>query len=236
MGVRWVAFDNEVMCMGSHPEWADAVTRKNNLFYDAAKAWFPGASVQWYGRGDTQYWGWCDCWAPNTCFTMQERGDSTVGPEAYMIYNASLTNETIVRAAATAATHGEAHVTPYFAFGAGWLPSAAGARTWTWNMTYDPALSWATGAHFAPATDVAPLLPPPWDAVEVVGVYPHVLDARMAEIVDDTVGRTTTGRLHFAAYAMGAAQLKVFPRTPVMNVTAAPVLPCHHQRRRSTND
>jgi len=31
VAVRWVAFDQEVMCMGSHPEWADAVTRKNNL-------------------------------------------------------------------------------------------------------------------------------------------------------------------------------------------------------------
>ena len=87
VAIKWVAFDQEVMCMGSHPEWADAVTRKNNLFYDAAEAAVPGASVQWYGRGDTQYWDWCRCWAPNSCFTLRERGDGTLGTEMYMLDN-----------------------------------------------------------------------------------------------------------------------------------------------------
>jgi hypothetical protein len=221
VAIRWVAFDQEVMCMGSHPEWADAVTRKNDLFYSASKAVLPGASVQWYGRGDHQYWGWCDCWAPNSCFTMREHGDGTVGTEMYMLYNRSLSEATYTRAAAVAAAAAEQHVTPYFSFGAGWL-SYDGSRSWTWNLTHDPAVTWAAGAWLAPPAAL------PWSDAVVVGVYPHVLDARMAPAFSPAVGATTTGRLHFVAYVMGVAQLKVFPTAAVMNVTAAPVLPCSH--------
>lgn len=217
--VRWVAFDSEVMCMGSHPEWADAVTRKNNLFYYAAKAALPGASVQWYGRGDAQYWGWCNCWAPNSCFTLRERGDGTLGTEMYMLYNRSLSEETFARAAAAAAAAAQPHVTPYFSFGAGWLPDNGG-RAWTWNLSYDPAITWAAGARLAPPAAA------PWSDAAIVGMYPHVLDARMAPAFSPAVGATTTGRLHFLAYAMGAAQLTEFPEKQVMNVTAAPVLKC----------
>jgi hypothetical protein len=220
VSIRWVAFDQEVMCMGSHPEWADAVTRKNDLFYDASKAVFPDASVQWYGRGDMQYWDWCKCWAPNSCFTLREHGDGTLGTEMYMLYNHSLSEETYTRAAATAAAADQPHVTPYFSFGAGWLPDGVGGRMWTWNMSYDPAITWAAGAWFS--LPVAP----PWNDTAVVGVYPHMLDSRMAPISSPTVGVTTTGRLQFVAYAMGVAQLKVFPTQPVMNVTAAPVRLC----------
>ena len=220
VAVRWVAFDQEVMCMGSHPEWADAVTRKNNLFYDAAKAALPGASVQWYGRGDEQHWDWCDCWAPNSCFTLRERGDGTLGTEMYMLWNHSLSEATYARAAATAAAAAQPHVTPYFAFGAGWLPDGAGGRAWTWNMSDDPAVTFAAGAWLAPPVKA------PWSDAAVVGVYPHVLDARMASVSSPVLGATTTGRLHFVAYAMGVAQLAVFPSQPVMNVTAAPVLRC----------
>ena len=219
VAVRWVAFDQEVMCMGSHPEWADAVTRKNNLFYDAAKAALPGASVQWYGRGDAQYWDWCGCWAPNSCFTMRERGDGTLGTEMYMLWNHSLSEATYTRAAANAAAAGEPHVTPYFAFGAGWLPDNGG-RAWSWNISDDPSVTWSAGAWLAPPVAA------PWSDAAVVGVYPHVLDARMAPVNESVVGETTTGRLHFVAYAMGVAQLKAFPTTPVMNVTAAPVQRC----------
>lgn len=220
VAIRWVAFDQEVMCMGSHPEWADAVTRKNDLFYSASKAVLPEASVQWYGRGDTQYWGWCNCWARNSCFTMKEQGDSTVGTEMYMLYNHSLSEATHTRAAATAAAAGEAHVTPYFAFGAGWIPDGHGGRNWTWNMSNDPALSWEAGSWLAPPVAA------PWNDTAIVGIYPHVLDPRMAPTYSPVVGDTTTGRLQFVAYVMGVAQLKVFPTKPVMNVTDAPVLRC----------
>jgi hypothetical protein len=220
VAIKWVAFDQEVMCMGAHPEWAAAVTRKNDLFYDAAKQALPGASVQWYGRGDSQYWNWCSCWAANSCFTLAERGDGTLGTEMYMLYNRSLSEETFTRTAAAAAGAAQPHVTPYFSFGAGWLPDAAGARAWTWNLSYDPAVSWAAGAWLAPPAA------PPWSAVAVVGVYPHVLDARMAPADSPVLGTTTTGRLHFVAYAMGVAQLTAFPTEPVMNVIDAPVLPC----------
>lgn len=220
VAVRWVAFDSEVMCMGSHPEWADAVTRKNNLFYDAAKAALPGASVQWYGRGDAQYWGWCNCWARNSCFTLRERGDGTLGTEMYMLYNRSLSEETFARAAAAAAAAAQPHVTPYFAFGAGWLPDGKGGRAWTWNMSADPSTIWAAGAWLAPPAAA------PWRDTAVVGIYPHVLDARMAPAFNTAVGATTTGRLQFIAYAMGVARLTEFPTKQVMNVTAAPVLKC----------
>ena len=222
VAIRWVAFDQEVMCMGSHPEWADAVTHKNNLFYDAAKAVVPGASVQWYGRGDEQHWDRCNCWAPNTCFTLRERGDGTLGTEMYMLWNRSLSEATYSRAAAAAAAAAQPHVTPYFAFGAGWLPDGTGGRAWTWNMSDDPALSWAAGAWLAPPVAA------PWRDAAVVGIYPHVLDARMAPAFSPVLGATTTGRLHFVAYAMGVAQLTAFPTQPVMNVTSAPVLRCAH--------
>jgi hypothetical protein len=222
VAIRWVAFDQEVMCAGSHPEWADAGTRKNDLFYAASKAVLPGASVQWYGRGDAQYWDWCDCWAPNSCFTLRERGDGTLGSELYMLYNASLSAATYARAAAAAAAAAQPHVTPYFAFGAGWLPDGHGARAWTWNMSYDPAVTMAAGAWLAPPAAA------PWSATAVVGVYPHMLDARLAPIASPLIGgaTTTTGRLHFIAYVMGVARLTRFPTQPVMNVTAAPVPRC----------
>jgi hypothetical protein len=112
-------------------------------------------------------------------------------------------------------------VTPYFSFGAGWLPDGAGGRAWTWNLSYDPSLSWATGAWLAPPAA------PPWSAAAaVVGVYPHVLDARLARADSPVVGATTAGRLHFVAYVMGVAQLTAFPTQPVMNVSAAPVRLC----------
>jgi hypothetical protein len=225
VAIRWVSFDQEVMCMGSHPEWADAVTRKNDLFYHAAKAAVPGASVQWYGRGDTQYWGWCNCWAPNSCFTMREQGDGTLGAEMYMLYNHSLSQETFARAAATAAAAAQPHVTPYLAFGAGWLP-CNGSRQWTWNLSYDPAVTWAAGAWLAPPAAR------PWSDAAVVGMYPHVLDARLAPLDSATLGVTTTGRLHFVAYVMGVAQLRDFPRQPVMNVTAAPLQRCGGSEQR----
>ena len=218
--VRWVAMDQEVMCAGSHPEWADAVTRKNDLFYAASKAVLPGASVQWYGRGDAQYWDWCRCWAPNSCFTLREQGDGTLGTEMYMLYNRSLSQATFARAAAAAAAAAQPHVTPYLAFGAGWLRDGRGGRAWTWNLSYDPAVTWAAGAWLAPP------VADPWRAVAVVGVYPHVLDARLAPAASAALGATTTGRLHFVAYVMGVAQLQAFPTLPVMNVTAAPVLLC----------
>ena len=167
VAIRWVAFDQEVMCMGSHPEWADAVTRKNDLLYFASKEVLPGASVQWYGRGDTQYWGWCNCWAPNSCFSMREHGDSTVGTEMYMLYNTSLSKATRARADATAKAAGEAHVTPYFAFGAGWLPDGKGGREWTWNMSNDPSLSWEAGSWLARPVAA------PWSDTMIVGVYPQ---------------------------------------------------------------
>ena len=220
VAIRWVAVDQETMCYGSHPEWADAVTRKNDLFYNASKAVLPGASVQYYGRGDQQHWDWCNCWAPNTCFTMREQGDGTVGTEMYLLHNRSQSEATYARAAATAAAAAQPHVTPYFALGAGWVPDGLGGRAWTWNMTYDPALSWGAGAWLAPPAAL------PWRATAVVGLYPHVLDARFAPAFHPDLGPTTTGRLHFIAYAMGVAQLRTFPTAPVMNVTAAPVLRC----------
>ena len=220
VAIRWVAFDQEVMCMGAHPEWADAVTRKNDLFYNASKAALPGASVQWYGRGDMQHWDWCNCWAPNSCFTLRERGDGTLGSEMYMLYNRSLSEATYARTAAAAAAAAQPHVTPYFSFGAGWLPDGAGGRAWTWNLSYDPAVTWAAGAWLAPPAAA------PWRDAAVVGIYPHPLDARLAPATSAVVGATTTGRLHFLAYAMGVAQLAAFPATPLMNVTAAPVLLC----------
>jgi hypothetical protein len=55
-----------------------------------------------------------------------------------------------------------------------------------------------------------------------------MLDARMAPAFSPELGDTTTGRLHFVAYAMGVAQLTAFPAQPVMNVTSAPVLRCAH--------
>ena len=217
--IRWFAFDSEVMCMRGHPQWADAVTHKNDLFYSAAKAILPAASVQWYGRGDQQYWDWCSCWSPNDCFTMREQGDGTVGTEMYLLHNRSLSEETFARAAATAAFAAQPHVTPYFSFGAGWLPHD-GSREWTWNLSYDPSVTWAAGAWLAPPAAA------PWSAVAVVGVYPHVLDARFAPIDSPVLGLTTTGRLHFVAYVMGVSLLKVFPTQPVMNVLTAPVLQC----------
>jgi hypothetical protein len=221
VAILWVAFDQEVMCMGSHPEWADAVTRKNDLFYYASKAALPGASVQWYGRGSYQYWDGCNCWAASSCFTMREQGDGTLGVEMYMLYNHSLSEATYSRAAAVAAAYAQPHVTPYFSFGAGWLPDGKGGREWTWNMSYDPSVTWAAGAWLAPPVAA------PWRDAAIVGVYPHALDVRMAPIFSPDLGiATTTGRLHFAAYVMGTAQLKVFPTVPVMNVTAAPVLRC----------
>ena len=220
VAVRWVAFDSEVMCMGSHPEWADAVTRKNDLFYNASKAALPDAAVQWYGRGDTQFWDWCNCWSPNSCFTLREHGDGTLGTEMYMLWNRSLSEATYTRAAATAAAAAQPHVTPYFAFGAGWLPDGRGGRAWTWNMSYDPALTWEAGAWLAPPAAA------PWSDAAFVGVYPHPLDARMAPASSPDLGLTTTGRLHFVAYAMGVARLTVFPTQPVMDVLTAPVLLC----------
>jgi hypothetical protein len=221
VALRWVAFDSEVMCMGSHPEWADAVTRKNNLFYDAAKAALgTSVSVQWYGRGDHQYWDWCKCWAPNSCFTLRERGDGTLGTEMYMLWNRSLSEQTFARAAATAAAAAQPHVTPYFSFGAGWLPDGKGGREWTWNMSADPSVIWAAGAWLAPPAAA------PWRNAAIVGIYPHPLDARMAPAFSPAVGATTTGRLEFLAYAMGVAQLTAFPTKAVVNVTAAPVVKC----------
>ena len=87
-------------------------------------------------------------------------------------------------------------------------------------MSDDPAVSFAAGAWLAPPAKA------PWSDAAVAGVYPHMLDARMAPVSSPELGATTTGRLHFVAYAMGVAQLAVFPTQPVMNVTAAPVLRC----------
>lgn len=158
---------------------------------------------------------------------MQERGDGTVGTELYMIYNRSLTVETYVRGVATADAAAEPHVTPYLSFGAGWLPFA-GSREWTWNLTNDPSLSWAQGSLLAQPVTA------PWSRAAIAGIYPHILDSRMAEIEYDKIGLTTTGRLQFIAYVMGFAQLSVLPSACVDNVTAAPVLTCKNPPQPST--
>ena len=87
-------------------------------------------------------------------------------------------------------------------------------------MSNDPSITWAAGAWLAPPVAL------PWRDAAVVGIYPHVLDARMAPALSPILGSTTTGRLQFVAYAMGVAQLTTFPTQPLVNVTAAPVVRC----------
>ena len=56
--------------------WKDALTRKNNLVYDAARAAFPSTFIEWYDRGAIFRWPSPSGWALHSYFTMAERGDS----------------------------------------------------------------------------------------------------------------------------------------------------------------
>ncbi len=185
----------------AHAAWNAAITEKHNLIYDAVRAAFPDARVEWYNRGAIHRVEQGDGWAPSAYSTTEERGDS-YACSLYQLSDIGYTRETFRRTVENARRHEVQQVTPWVALASGYRPTPSGT-SWTFDWDYDLYCSWQFGREinhpwFANPQHHARFAP--WNAATIVIFYP------------EPFGRTPAWGRHFVAYVRGANDVKELPK------------------------
>ena len=91
--------------------WKDALTRNNNLVYDAARQAFPSTFIEWYDRGAEFRWPDASGWAMHAYCTMAEKGDS-VGVSLYTVPEIGMARASYNKTAALAVDETVISLTP----------------------------------------------------------------------------------------------------------------------------
>jgi hypothetical protein len=207
-----VLLDQERWNAGLNASWAAAVTRKNNLYYNATTAVFPNASIQLYGRGgvDRVPYPLCascaDGWWANGYYSLSpdELGD-VFATSLYTVPEVGYTRAAFNRTVANARAHGKRSVTPWIALGCGWARTLAGhAFDLGWN--YDYADSWQLGREAnVPWFAARPQRFAEWGFAREAAFYPSVFDPRTAAVANSSWRAAFN---HFVMYVRGAAGIK----------------------------
>lgn len=172
-----------------YAEWNAAMTAKHNVMYDAAKAAFPDARVEWYARGISDL------------FTLNERGDSYSVP-LYHVPDRVSTRTLFRRTYDAAVAKGVDNVTPWIALGSGYIIQASGKKVWSFDYDYDLIYSWHVGAEVNDSWfGDRPEQFAPWNASEIVIFWPAPWEARIPN-----------WPRHFVAYVRGAHNITDMPR------------------------
>ena len=178
---------------GKGTAWRKAMTARYNEIYDAGRAVFPDARIEWWGRGILR----AACpggWREHGLFTLQEQGDY-LSCSLYTIPEIGYTRETFRRTYVLAKTHGVEEVTPWVALASGWRRQTEHMHAWHRSWDYDRIYSWQLGRELNnPWFALDPERFAPWDAAKVVVFYPAPFDPRAP----------AWGK-HFVAYVRGAA-------------------------------
>jgi len=173
-------------------EWNAAIIAKYTPFYDIAKEIYPGARVEWYGRG-IQESNARSGWSPFPWFTFEEPSD-TLACSLYRICEVETMRETFRRTCELAYEMGDTEVTPWIALGSGYRRDTVAFQTWAQDWDYDTVYSLLLGREVNQRWySTLPERYAPWNAAKVVVFYPAPFDPR-----------TPAWGKHFIAYARGA--------------------------------
>jgi hypothetical protein len=207
--------------------YRSAITRKNNLFYSAAKACAPGADIELYDRGAVgrgsgpgavvESTGWR---TPGGYYTVDvDELPGTAGAFAIALYTLSeigYTRESFNRTANLARKAGVSSVTPWLSLGAAYRRNfckhdCASPMFYDENWNYDLAYSWMIGAELNDEWyGDRPQRFADWHMAKQVAFYPSVFS--LVNTDDNRRGANASSPVpvimqHFVAYCQGAAGL-----------------------------
>lgn len=175
VGVSAVLFDCERFSVRrGDGEWNEAITAKYNAAYDLARSIFPGARVEWYGRGNVHADASADGWSVSTYFTFAEKGDS-FACSLYRVPEIDSMRETFRRTLLLARQNGVFEVTPWVALATGYRRQPDMFHKWSSDWDYDLVYSWQLGAELNHPWFGQPEREKgfaPWGAARVVVFHP----------------------------------------------------------------
>jgi hypothetical protein len=179
--------------------WNEAITKKYEVIQDLGKEVFPGARIEWYGRGVRES-AHETGWSPFPWNTFKNRTE-TFACSLYRVPEIGVMRETFRRTLRLAREHGVNEVTPWVALASGYRRETDVFQRWDDDWDYDPVYSWMIGAELNQSWyGDRPERFAPWIAAQVVVFYPAPFNPR-----------SPAWGKHFIAYVRGATGVKSLP-------------------------
>ncbi len=179
--------------------WNAAITAKYDLIHGIGKELFPGARIEWYGRGIEES-AHESGWSPLPWNTFENKAE-TFSCSLYRVSEIGVMRETFRRTLELARKHGVKEVTPWVALAAGYRRQVDAFQKWDEDWDYDLVCSWMLGAELnQPWYGDRPERFAPWNAAKIVVFYPAPFNPKAAQ----------WGK-HFVAYVRGANGVKSLP-------------------------
>jgi hypothetical protein len=179
--------------------WNAAITAKYDLIHEIGKEFFPGARIEWYGRGVEES-AHESGWSPFPWNTFENKAE-TFSCSLYRVPEIGVMRETFRRTYELARKHGVSEVTPWVALASGYRRQVDKFQEWDVDWDYDLVYSWMLGAELnQPWYGQRPERFAPWNAAKVVVFYPAPFNTK-----------TPQWGKHFVAYVRGASGMKSLP-------------------------
>lgn len=177
------------------PKWNEGIREVLDVIHKKAAEIFPGASIQWYGRGITRPDG--ATWRQTGLWTGKEI-KSPMSCSLYMLPEQDAMRETFRRTCALADTLGIEEVTPYVALAAGYQRDVIKKLRWENDWDFDLIYSWQLGAELnTPKFAEHPETYAPYNRAKIVVFYPSPF-----------YNEVPSWGKHFIAYVRGANGIK----------------------------
>ncbi len=174
--------------------WNSAIAEKHTAAFELAKAIFPNARIEWYGRGCWRFNGLIKEWRRSRSLTLKEPGLSYSCPLYTPPIRAEML-ESLVRTTIFASQNRVPQVTPWISLASGYKPEGDGRRKWVFDWKYNTSHSWWLGKTVNyDRTWKSPLHPEVKNSASIVILYP------------EPFGRAPDWATHFGAYVNGATK------------------------------
>lgn len=184
-----------------------AITRKNNLFYNASLSIFPKAGIELYARGDVGRAANPTGWEATPYYTLAPEERGAFASSLYTISEIGYTRASFNRTANNARAHGVSSVTPWIALGQGYVRSFDGQdASWSADPKYHPFIySWEFGMEINnPWYGQRPTRFADWGMAKAVMIYPDVFGSTPA--IANSSWQSAFN--HFVMYVRGAAGVR----------------------------
>jgi len=192
-----IMLDSERFYVKSGDEsWNEGIHEALDAIHIKARSIFPGARIEWYGRGIARAAGG-DGWAKTRIWTGKEI-KAPLSCSLYTIAEIERTRETFRRTCKLADMLSIHDVTPWVALAAGYRRSLLKMQDWDCDWSYDIMYSYLIGAELnIKWYGDRPERFAPYNRAKVIIFYPRPFDKR-----------TPGWARHFIAYVRGATGVK----------------------------
>ena len=176
--------------------WNEAIREALDAIHMRAQSIFPGARIEWFGRGVAPGQGE-DGWTKSRYWTGKEI-KAPMSCELYRVPEIEITRETFRRTCRLADQLGIEEVTPWVALASGWRRGVDKFQLWSTDWDYDVIYSYLTGAELNNKWyGDRPKRFAPYNRAKVIIFYPPAFDKR-----------SPNWAKHFIAYVRGATGVK----------------------------